>query len=62
MSFVIRHMLDSASIPSAVPLVVWPHALSPLLLALKGAKGTISLVQAKDVVPGPNCMLKSLWR
>jgi len=29
--------------------------------ALKEAKGTISLVQAKDVVPGPNCMLKSLW-
>jgi len=28
---------------------------------LKGAKGTISLVQAKDVVPDPNCMLKSLW-
>jgi len=28
---------------------------------LKGAKGTISLAQAKDVVPGPNCMLKSLW-
>ena len=28
---------------------------------VKGAKGTISLVQAKDVVPGPNCMLKSLW-
>jgi len=29
--------------------------------AMKGAKGTISLAQAKDVVPGPNCMLKSLW-
>jgi len=28
---------------------------------LKGAKGTISLAQAKDAVPGPNCMLKSLW-
>jgi len=28
---------------------------------LKGAKGTISLAQAKDTVPGPNCMLKSLW-
>ena len=28
---------------------------------VKGAKGTISLVQAKDVVSGPNCMLKSLW-
>jgi len=33
----------------------------PTLFALKGAKGTISLAQAKDVVPGPNCMLKSLW-
>jgi len=29
--------------------------------ALKGAKETISLAQAKDAVPGPNCMLKSLW-
>ena len=29
---------------------------------VKGAKGTISLAQAKDVVSGPNCMLKSLWR
>jgi len=29
--------------------------------ALKGEKGTISLAQAKDAVPGPNCMLKSLW-
>ena len=28
---------------------------------LKGTKGTISLAQAKDAVPGPNCMLKSLW-
>jgi len=28
---------------------------------VKGAKGTISLAQAKDAVPGPNCMLKSLW-
>ena len=27
----------------------------------KGAKGTISLAQARDAVPGPNCMLKSLW-
>ena len=33
----------------------------PDLAALKGAKGTISLARAKDVVPGPNCMLKSLW-
>jgi len=29
--------------------------------ALKRAKGTISLAQARDVAPGPNCMLKSLW-
>ena len=36
-------------------LVAWPCTL------LKGAKGTISLAQAKDAVPGPNCMLKSLW-
>jgi len=28
---------------------------------LKGTKGTISLAQAKDAVPGPNCMVKSLW-
>jgi len=27
---------------------------------MKGAKGTISLAQAKDTVLGPNCMLKSL--
>jgi len=32
-----------------------------LTLAVKGAKGTISLAQAKDTVPGPNCILKSLW-
>jgi len=30
-------------------------------IMLKGAKETISLARAKDVVPGPNCMLKSLW-
>ena len=30
-------------------------------VVLKRAKGTISLAQARDVVPGPNCMLKSLW-
>ena len=30
-------------------------------MTLKGAKETISLAQAKDAVPGPNCMLKSLW-
>ena len=29
-------------------------------VVLKRAKGTISLAQARDVVPGPNCMLKSL--
>jgi len=29
--------------------------------SVKRAKGTISLAQAKDAVPGPNCMLKSLW-
>jgi len=28
---------------------------------LKGEKVTISLAQARDAVPGPNCMLKSLW-
>jgi len=28
---------------------------------LKGAKGTISLAQAKYVVLGSNYMLKSLW-
>ena len=38
------------------PLPV-PNTLPPL----KGAKGTISLAQAKDAVLGPNCMLKSLW-
>jgi len=27
---------------------------------LKRAKGTISLAQAGDIVPGPNCMLKIL--
>jgi len=31
------------------------------LYPVKGVKGTISLAQAKDAVPGPNCMLKSLW-
>jgi len=35
--------------------------LIPIQGPLKGAKGTISLAQAKDAVPGPNCMLKSLW-
>jgi len=32
-----------------------------LMKIVKRAKGTISLAQAKDAVPGPNCMLKSLW-
>jgi len=32
-----------------------------LVNVVKGEKGTISLAQAKDMVPGPNCMLKSLW-
>jgi len=31
------------------------------VVMLKGAKGTISLAQAKNAVPGPNYMLKSLW-
>ena len=35
--------------------------MSHFPLVLKGAKRTISLAQAKDVVPGPNWMLKSLW-
>ena len=38
-----------------------PHGDQTSMYALKGAKETISLAQAKDVVPGPNCMLKSLW-
>jgi len=29
--------------------------------AVKGTKETISLAQARDVVPGPNYILKSLW-
>ena len=32
-----------------------------LMKMVKRAKETISLAQAKDAVPGPNCMLKSLW-
>jgi len=36
-----------------------PLAMRPQLL--KGEKETISLAQAKDVVPGPNYILKSLW-
>jgi len=36
--------------------------LSNLVQTLvKRAKETISLAQANDMVPGPNCMLKSLW-
>ena len=31
------------------------------VIPVKGVKGTISLAQAKYMVPGPNCMLKSLW-
>ena len=31
-----------------------------LMKMVKRAKETISLAQAKDAVPGPNCMLKSL--
>jgi len=31
-----------------------------ILIVLKGEKETISLVQAKGIVPGPNCILKSL--
>jgi len=36
-------------------------ALEPFDRPLKGAKETIILEQAKDVVLDPNCMLKSLW-
>ena len=40
---------------------VFSHQVLPIKDdMLKGAKGTISLARAKDVVPGPNCMLKSL--
>ena len=38
--------------------------VSPVLwgrpIMVKKAKETISLAQARDAVPGPNCMLKSL--
>jgi len=37
------------------------HIMGCHSIMLKGAKETISLAQAKDAVPGPNCMLKSLW-
>jgi len=30
-------------------------------VTVKGEKETISLAQAKDMILGPNCMLKSLW-
>ena len=40
----------------AIYLVVYSF-----VLLIKGAKETISLAQTKDAVPGPNCMLKSLW-
>jgi len=33
-----------------------------IVLTLKRTKGTISLAQANDAVPGPNYMLKSLWK
>jgi len=45
----------------SLQLVVAEEDRMRMLRSLKGAKGTISLVQAKDVVPGPNGMLKSLW-
>jgi len=32
-----------------------------ITITLKRAKENISLAQAKNAVPGPNCMLKSLW-
>jgi len=42
---------------------IWKlHRLPESIITVKGAKGTISLAQANDVVPGPNRMLKSLWR
>jgi len=34
---------------------------NPSFYPTEGAKGTISLAQAKVAVPGPNCILKSLW-
>ena len=42
---------------------VGPYQVKGIILtnAMKEAKETISLAQAKDAVPGPNCMLKSLW-
>jgi len=41
----------------------WPQILEDVkwYVTVKGEKGTISLAQARDAVPGPNCMLKSLW-
>ena len=44
--------------PSFYPMLSY---MSHFSLTLKGAKGTISLAQANNVVPGPNCILKSLW-
>jgi len=41
--------------------LVWVHSVKDIWNVVKGAKGTISLAQAKNAVPGPNCMLKSLW-
>jgi len=37
------------------------YRIERIVLTLKGTKGTISLAQANDAVPGPNYMLKSLW-
>ena len=42
-------------------LVILKNITRGLKRLLKRTKKTISLAQAKDVVPGPNCMLKSLW-
>ena len=42
-------------------LVILKNITRGLKRPLKRTKKTISLAQAKDVVPGPNCMLKSLW-
>jgi len=39
----------------------WSILHAALYHALKGAKVTISLAQAKNAVLGPNCMLKHLW-
>ena len=46
--------------PNSIPEKPWTYILADFI-TMKGAKGTISLAQARDAVPGPNCMLKSLW-